>query len=239
MIVISRQRDETIKIGDDIEVTVVDNRGDKVRQGIMYPKEISVHRREVYDAIRRETGRATVSRAPMARLLASEAGASSHVSIRAAKSDDLHVINEIYNYYVLHTTCTYQEDPEPMDGRREWLARHGKSHPVTVAEQNGRIVGWGSLSPFHSRCAYRNTVENSVYVEHGFHRRGIGSMILKDLIDRGKAIGHRAIIALIDADQSGSIAMHERLGFQHVGRLKQVGFKFGRWLDVVYMQLLL
>jgi L-amino acid N-acyltransferase YncA len=159
--------------------------------------------------------------------------------IRLASQNDLIAINEIYNYYVFNSTCTYQESAEPMEGRREWFSRHGVGHPVTVMEIGGRVVGWGSLSPYHARSAYRNTIENSVYVRHEFHRRGIGGLILADLIERARGIGHHAIIAGIDAEQAASVALHRKFGFQKVGRLKQVGFKFDRWLDVIYMELLL
>jgi L-amino acid N-acyltransferase len=159
--------------------------------------------------------------------------------IRLAAEADLDAINEIYNHYVHRSTCTYQEESETMESRRLWLARHGEMHPVTVALVEGRVVGWGSLSPYHSRCAYRYTVENSVYVHHEFQRRGIGGMLLEDLIGRARQVGHHSIIAAIDGEQSASIALHEKFGFQHVGRFSQVGFKFQRWLDVVYMQLLL
>jgi phosphinothricin acetyltransferase len=158
-------------------------------------------------------------------------------AIRLACVEDLAAINAVYNHYVLHSTCTYQEQPEPIEGRREWFARHGAAHPVTVAEVNGRIVGWGSLSAYHARSAYRYTVENSVYVDHAFHRRGIGSALLGDLIERARVLGHRAIIAGIDADQTASIRLHAKFGFEHAGHLREVGFKFGRWLDVIYMQL--
>ncbi|WP_428939041.1 N-acetyltransferase family protein [Fontivita pretiosa] len=160
-------------------------------------------------------------------------------TIRLATPADLQAINDIYNHYVLCSTCTYQEQPEPIESRREWFARHDMQHPVTVAEIDAQIVGWGALSAFHARSAYRFTVENSVYVHHEHHGRGIGSAILKDLIDRARVLGHRAIIAAIDADQAISIAMHSRMGFEQVGRLKSVGLKFGRWLDVIYMELLL
>ena len=160
-------------------------------------------------------------------------------TIRLATEADLVAINDIYNYYVLHSTCTYQEEVEPIEGRRTWFLKHGAMHPATVAELDGCVVGWGSLSPFHARSAYRFSVENSVYVHHEFHRRGIGAIILKDLIERARALGHRTIIAGIDAEQTPSIAIHAKFGFAQVGRLNQVGFKFGRWLDVVYMELLL
>jgi L-amino acid N-acyltransferase len=160
-------------------------------------------------------------------------------AIRLARDGDLEAINAIYNHYVERCTCTYQETPETMEGRRQWFAGHGASHPVTVAEIDGRIVGWGALSSYHSRCAYRYTVENSVYVAADFHGRGLGSALLADLIQRAKALGHRAIIAAIDSEQTASIALHAKFGFAAVGRFRQVGFKFGRWLDVVYMELLL
>lgn len=161
------------------------------------------------------------------------------VQIRCATPEDLPAINDIYNHYVLNSTCTYQEEPETMHDRRAWFAAHGPAHPVTVALEAGEIVGWGSLSPYHKRAAYRHTVENSVYVAHTHHRRGIGRWLLADLIDRARAIRHHTIIALIDGEQAGSVALHAKMGFGHVARFRELGFKFNRWLDVVYMQLML
>lgn len=160
-------------------------------------------------------------------------------TIRLARRDDLPAINDIYNHFVEHSTCTYQETPEPMAARRAWFDTHGPAHPVTVAELDDRVVGWGSLSPYHARSAYRFTVENSVYVHQAHHRRGIGDALLADLIARARALRHRSIIAGIDAGQLASLAIHSKHGFQQVGHLRQVGYKFDRWLDVVYMQLLL
>jgi phosphinothricin acetyltransferase len=159
--------------------------------------------------------------------------------IRLATESDLSVINAIYNHYVLHSTCTYQTEPETPDARAAWFASHGPKHPVTVAEVDGEVVGWGSLSPFHRRAAYGRTVENSVYVRHDRHRRGIGRALLLDLIRRATDLGHHTIIAGISADQTASIAMHAAAGFVEVGRLREVGHKFGRWLDVAYLQLML
>jgi phosphinothricin acetyltransferase len=161
------------------------------------------------------------------------------VSVRLATEQDLGAINDIYNHYVLHSTCTYQEEPEPMSGRVHWFGRHGASHPVTVAVRDGQILGWGSLSAYHARSAYRYTVENSVYVHPEARRRGVGSVLLRDLIARAKDCGHQCIIAAIDADQEASVLLHAKWGFQEAGRLRRVGFKFGRWLDVAYMQLML
>src|SRR5438477_3224947 len=102
----------------------------------------------------------------------------SGLNIRLASAADLADINAIYNHYVLHSTCTYQTEPETMEARRAWFEHHGARHPITVAEESGQIVGWGSLSRFHARAAYAQTVENSVYVDHRLHRRGIGRALL-------------------------------------------------------------
>jgi phosphinothricin acetyltransferase len=160
----------------------------------------------------------------------------SDLNIRPAGDADLSAINDIYNHYVLHSTSTYQETPEPLEGRQEWFAAHGESHPITVATLEGVVVGWGSLSPYHRRSAFRYTVENSVYVRPDRQRHGIGSALLADLIERATALGYHSIIAAIDGEQAPSIALHAKFGFTHAGVLREAGLKFGRWLDVVYMQ---
>jgi phosphinothricin acetyltransferase len=160
-------------------------------------------------------------------------------TIRLATDADLTKIDEIYNHYVLTSTCTYQTEPNTPDERRQWLAGRGPLHPATVAELDGQIVGWASLSPFRARAAYDRTVENALYVRPDLQRRGIGKALLEDLIERARAVNHHCIIAVIDAEQDGSIKLHERHGFVEVARLRQVGFKFGQWLDVLFLQLLL
>jgi len=160
------------------------------------------------------------------------------VQIRCATLEDLPAINDIYNHFVLNSTCTYQEEPETMHDRHAWFAAHGPAHPVTVALLADEIVGWGALSPYHRRAAYRHTVENSVYVAHTHHGRGIGRLLLQDLIDRATAIGHHSLIAVIDGEQTASIALHATMGFKEVGVMREIGFKFGRWLDVRYLQLM-
>jgi L-amino acid N-acyltransferase len=161
------------------------------------------------------------------------------ITIRRATVADLDAINAIYNHYVRHSTCTYQTEPETAGDRLAWFDRHGPKHPLVVAEIAGEVLGWGSLSPFHARAAYRHTVEDSVYVRHDAHRQGIGSAVLKDLIASAKELGHHTIIGGIDGEQAASIALHHRHGFAEVAHLRQVGFKFGRWLDVIYMQVML
>lgn len=155
--------------------------------------------------------------------------------IRAATVADLGAINEIYNHYVLGSTCTYQIEPSTAEERAAWFAAHGPEHPVIVAEIDGEVVGWGSLSRFHARAAFRRTVEDSVYIRHDRQRLGLGGALLGELVVRARAVGHHCIIAAIDAEQAGSVALHARHGFAMAGRLREVGNKFGRWLDVIYM----
>jgi L-amino acid N-acyltransferase len=161
------------------------------------------------------------------------------VHLRQATESDLIAINDIYNYYVERSTCTYQEQPEQLSDRREWFRHHQGKYPVTVAECEGQVVGWSSISPYRPRTAYRHTVENSIYIHHEWQRRGIGSLLLEDLIRKSRALGHHVILAVIDSRQTHSIALHEKYNFQRVGHLKHVGLKFGDWLDSIFMELLL
>jgi len=161
------------------------------------------------------------------------------INLRPAKESDLGAINDIYNYYVLQSTCTYQEQPELLSDRNEWFHHHTEKYPVTVAECDGQVVGWSSLSPYRQRTAYRYTVENSIYVRYDWHRRGIGSLLMQDLIEKSRVLEYHTIIAAIDSSQTHSIALHAKYNFQEVGHLKHVGLKFGRWLDVIFMELLL
>ncbi|MGH7179931.1 MAG: GNAT family N-acetyltransferase, partial [Tepidisphaeraceae bacterium] len=215
MAVFSRQRDETVIIGDAVEVTVVEIRKESVLLRVEAPPELSVLRKESYDA-RRPAGQPLPSRADineLSRARTTQPGASPKkqapdVQIRLATESDLPVINDIYNYYVPRSTCTYQEEPETIDARRMWFIQHHSDprQPVTVAEIDGNIVGWGSLSDYRERSGYRFTCENSVYVDHEFHNRGIGSAILADLIERARRLDYHTIIAGADAEQTASIA---------------------------------
>jgi L-amino acid N-acyltransferase YncA len=160
--------------------------------------------------------------------------------LRDATAADLPAISAIYNYYVLHSTCTYQIDPETLADRQAWFAVHSPDkYPVVVAELDGQIVGWGSLTKFHARAGYAPTAEPSVYIAREFHRQGLGRTILQNLIDRARIAQFHTLIGGASADQSASLELQESLGFTGVGHLKEVGQKFGQRLDVVYMQLML
>jgi L-amino acid N-acyltransferase YncA len=159
--------------------------------------------------------------------------------IRPAMPGDVPAIADIFNHYVANSTCTYQTDVESVAARVKWLAGHGPNHPVTVAVSDGQIVAWGSLSAFNYRSAYARTVENTVYVHHQHHRKGIGRAVTVDLIERAKQLGHHTMIALISAEQSASLALHRSLGFVDAGLIREAGFKFDTWLDVAYLQKML
>ena len=161
--------------------------------------------------------------------------------VRPAERGDLPAIHDIYNDAVLRTTASYDYEPRPFDYRVRWFEEHAREKlPMFVAVDEAKdVVGWSSLSRYHSRKGYQFTVENSVYVSAAHRGRGVGKLLIPPLIDAAGTLGLRAIIAAIDGDNQASIRLHERFGFVHVGHFKEVGFKFGRWLDVVYMERLM
>lgn len=162
-------------------------------------------------------------------------------AIRRATLADIHGILDIYNDAVLTTTATYDYEPRSYDHRLSWFEDHQRTgHPIFVAvDPTGKVLGWSALNRYHDRKGYRFTVENSVYIAAEHRGRGLGKLLLKPLIDVALQNGYRAIIAVIDAENTASIKLHEKFGFEPVGHFKKVGYKFGRWLDVIYMELLL
>ncbi len=159
--------------------------------------------------------------------------------IRLAKETDAESINDIYNHYVKTCTCTFQIEPETLENRRQWMKDHGSRYPVIVACESDNVVGWACLSPWHSRCAYDRTTEFSIYIHHEFHRKGIGKALLSELITQAKQIGHHVMIGGACSEQVASIKLQESFGFVPVANFRQVGRKFNRWLDVIYLQLTL
>ena len=157
-------------------------------------------------------------------------------AIRTATREDAPAINDIQNYYVERSTVTFLMKPLTLAERLQWFDGHSEAHPVTVAAIGETIVGWGSLGTFRSAAAYAQTPELSVYVHHEWHRRGIGTAIVNDLVDRARALGHHAIVGCCSSEAAASIALLEALGFARVGHLPEVGRKFGRWLDVVFVE---
>jgi len=160
------------------------------------------------------------------------------VVIREAKIDDLEAITEIYNHAILTTTATFDTVPKTYAEQKEWFENHGPKYPILVAELDGAVVGWASLSRWSDRCAYSDTAEISVYVKEGYRGRGIGKKLLATIVRKGKEAGLHTVIARISTDNRVSIHLHELVGFQSIGVMKEVGRKFGRLLDVCVMQLI-
>ena len=160
------------------------------------------------------------------------------MQIRPATHADLPGILEIYNDAVLHTTATYDYEPRTLEQRTQWFEeRQRDGYPIFVAIDDAqRVTGWSALNPFHARIGYRFTAENSVYVAAEARGKGVGKLLLGPLIEGAKTRGLHAIIAAIDAQNEVSIRLHAGFGFEKVGHFKQTGFKFGRWLDVIYME---
>ena len=159
--------------------------------------------------------------------------------VRLAHAADAEAIRAIYNIEVLESTVTFDLVPRSHEQQREWLAAHSGAHPAIVAVEGEDVVGFGSLSPYKDRPAYSTTVEDSVYVHRDRRGQGVGKLILGELMNLATTHGFHSMIARIVGDHDASIALHERCGFTLVGVEKQVGRKFGRWLDVVELQRLL
>src|SRR5881227_4506204 len=158
--------------------------------------------------------------------------------IRPATAADLPFITEIYQHAVLYGTATFELIPPDLaEMTRRFGALIDGGFPYLVAALEGRVVGYAYAGAYRPRPAYRFTVENSIYLDPSFHRRGIGSLLLERLITECEARGFRQMIAVIgDSANAGSIGVHTRGGFKMIGTHPSVGLKFGRWLDTVMMQ---
>ncbi len=162
------------------------------------------------------------------------------INIRSAAAADLPGILEIYNEIILHTTAVYQYETHTLDMRREWYdAKLKAGYPVFVAESAGAIAGFSTIGPFRAWQAYKYTVENSVYVDAAQRGKGIGKLLLAPLIRAATAMNMHAIIAGIDATNKASLRLHGSFGFEEVAHFRQVGYKFGNWLDLKFLELLL
>lgn len=161
------------------------------------------------------------------------------MNIRKATISDLEGITEIYNDAIKNTVATFDTEIKTLKEQEKWFKGHGKKYPVIVAEQDGNIVGWSALSKYSTRCAYSDTVELSLYVTEKYQSKGVGKSLMERIIEEGEKSGLHVILARITDGNKISIHLHEMFGFEHVGILKEVGYKFGKCLDVYLMQKIL
>ena len=161
------------------------------------------------------------------------------VAVRLARATDAEAIRSIYNLEVTESTVTFDLVPRTLAEQEAWLVEHEGVHPAVVAVLGGEVVGFGSLAPYRSRPAYATTVEDSVYVRRDRRGTGCGRAIVGELTRLGTVHGFHAVMARIVGGHEASIGLHSACGFELVGIEREVGRKFGRWLDVVLMQRLL
>jgi L-amino acid N-acyltransferase YncA len=158
--------------------------------------------------------------------------------IRALVDGDLDALAAIYNEVIANTTAIYRDELVSVEDRTSWAAgRQAAGFPVDVATWDDEVVGFASFGPFDPFPGYRHTVEHSVHVRADQRGRGVGRALVGRMVEAARDGGWHALVARIDAENTASLALHEGLGFERVGQLRQVGRKFDRWLDVVYLQI--
>jgi len=157
--------------------------------------------------------------------------------IRPAAEADLPALTAIYNQVIASSTAVYSDDPVDVADRLAWwIARTGQGYPVLVADMADEVIGFSTFGDFRAWPGYRFSVEHSVHVAAGRRGGGVGRALVEALFPIAAALGKHVMIAGVDGENAASIRFHERLGFEQAGRLRQVGFKFGRYLDLVFLQ---
>ena len=162
------------------------------------------------------------------------------LALRTSEVRDAEAIAAIYNHEVEYETSTFDLVPRSVEEQRAWIAARSGAFSVLVAEDSAQgVIGFAALSTYRDRAGYRTTVENSIYVRRDQHRRGVGKLLLARLLDVARDSGFHTVIARIDAQSTGSLALHRSLGFVEVGIEREIGRKFGRWLNSAIMQKML
>ena len=159
--------------------------------------------------------------------------------VRSVKIEDAEAICEIYNYYVEHTIVTFEEVSVSRAEMERRIQQVTNKLPWIVYEENGKVSGFAYTSEWKSRCAYKHSLESTVYLRKGQEGKGIGSILYNDLIDLLKKTNCHALIGGISLPNETSIALHEKFGFKKIGQFVEVGFKFNKWIDVGYWELIL
>ena len=162
------------------------------------------------------------------------------IRIRDLREDDLPALLAIYNDVLLTSTAIYRDEPATLEERRDWWqARVRLQQPVLAAVDDSGLIGFASFGDFRAFDGYRFTVEHSVYVRSDARRMGAARALMQGLVAEARALGKHALVGAVESGNTASLALHSALGFAEVGRMPQVGAKFGRWLDLTWMQLLL
>ncbi len=162
------------------------------------------------------------------------------IAVRLATENDLPQILDIYNEIIAHTTAVYYYQPHTLEMRKAWFEeRKQQGFPVFVAEEDGVILGMSSIGPFRVPTAYKYSVENTVHVAAKARGKGVGKLLMPPIIEAAKELNMHTIIAGIDAANEVSLHLHKNFGFVEAAHFKEVGFKFDRWLDLKFLQLIL
>ena len=158
--------------------------------------------------------------------------------VRQATEKDLMDILEIYNDAILNTTAIYDYKPHTLEDRVLWYEKRKQDgYPLLVFEENNKVVAFATFGSFRAYPAFKYTIEHSIYVHKDYRNLGIGKILLKELIDIANADGYATMVACIDSLNENSIKIHEKFGFTYSGTVTKAGFKFGKWLDLVFYQL--
>jgi phosphinothricin acetyltransferase len=160
-------------------------------------------------------------------------------AIRPATPADVDAITEIYNEAILTTTATFDLEPKTREDRLAWFEAHGPRHPILAAELDEEVVGWACLNPWNPRGAYKDTAETSFYVKQSHRGQDIGRKLKQAIIEEAVRLGYRSLIAGVAEGSDASLHLNQSFGFEVVGTFKDVGEKFGKLLDVTYLQLIL
>jgi L-amino acid N-acyltransferase len=161
------------------------------------------------------------------------------LNIRTATVEDVPFILGIYNEAIVNTTATFEIDERTIEQQLEWFDQFNEEYPLFVAEVDGVVAGYSCIAPFNKKAAYKRTVENSLYIHPDYQGRGLAKKLLQQTIASAKELGYYTIIAIITEGNEGSIKLHEKLGFEFSGTLKEVGNKFDEWKGISYYQLML
>lgn len=162
------------------------------------------------------------------------------IKIRPAVFSDIDTILEIVNHEILHSTSIYDYEPRDFETQKLWFEdKLAKKLPVIVAEFENGTIGYATYGSFRDKIGFQYTVEHSIYIADEFTGKGVGKLLLAELIQLAKKQGYHVMIGAIDAENPGSIAFHRKFGFKAAGTIHEAGYKFDRWLDLVFMQLTL